>query len=85
MKVLSIFVSFLFKQTLFFRQIMLFSVLNDRNWSPLLRCITNVRIIVLPWCLHERQTAKYLRFHSLFQKPYNKRLKKNSNNDAAHD
>ena len=58
----------------FFRQVMLFWVLNDRHWSSLLRCITNVRIIVLPWCLQQRQTAKHLRFHSLFQKPYNKRL-----------
>ena len=50
MKVLSTFFFFyyyyffLWKLTLFFRQIMLFLVLNERNWTSLIRCITNVRI-----------------------------------------
>ena len=40
-----IIIIFLWKLTLFFRQIMLFLVLNERNWTgSLLRCITNVRI-----------------------------------------
>ena len=38
-KVLSLFVFFKFKLTLFFREILLFSVLNDRHWSSLLRCL----------------------------------------------
>ena len=39
-----IIIIFLWKLTLFFRQIMLFLVLNERNWTSLFRCITNVRI-----------------------------------------
>ena len=69
MKVLFVYLfPFLFRLTTFFRGILLFSVLNDRNWSSLLRCITNVSIYSLTLIFTSTANSKTLTISLTFPK-----------------